>query len=180
MINLSQGNGSSGANYINTTFDDSASLSITQGSPPFTGSFRPQNPLSYFNNQLASWNWILRIFDTHTGFQGSLVNWCILLQLKNPVSVTEQNTPLKYELSQNYPNPFNPVTRISYSIAENTKVKLSVFDILGKEIKTLVNEKQSAGNYEVIFNASDLPSGVYFCQLLTEKFNETKRMILLK
>jgi subtilisin-like proprotein convertase family protein len=167
MINLSQGNGSGGANYINTTFDDSASLSITQGTPPFTGSYRPQNSLSQFNNQPASWNWILRVFDTHTGNQGSLVSWCILLQLKNTVSVTEQNIPLKYELSQNYPNPFNPVTRISYRIAENTKVKLSVFDILGKEVKILVNEKQSAGNYEVIFNVADLPSGVYFYQLLT-------------
>ena len=180
MINLSQGNGSSGANYINTTFDDSASLSITQSSPPYTGSYRPQNPLSQFNNQPASWNWILRVFDTHTGNQGSLVSWCILLQLKNPVSVTEQNTPLKYELSQNYPNPFNPVTRISYSIAENSKVKLSVFDILGKEIKILVNEKQSAGNYEVIFNASDLPSGVYFYQLRTNNFAKTKKLVLLK
>ena len=180
MINLSQGNGSSGANYINTTFDDSASLSITQGSPPYTGSYRPQNPLSQFNNQPASWNWILRVFDTHTGNQGSLVSWCILLQLKNIVSVSEQNTPLKYELSQNYPNPFNPVTRISYSIAENAKVKLSVFDILGKEVKILVNEKQSAGNYEVIFNASDLTSGVYFYQLRTNNFVQTKKLVLLK
>ncbi len=94
--------------------------------------------------------------------------------------MTEQKIPLKYELSQNYPNPFNPVTRISYSIAENSKVKLSVFDILGKEVKILVNEKQSAGNYEVIFNASDLPSGVYFYQLRTNNFAQTKKLFLLK
>ena len=179
-LSLSQGNGSGGANYINTTFDDSAAVSITQGSPPYTGSYKPQNPLSYFNNQPASGNWILRVYDSKAGNQGSLVSWCILLQLKNTVSVTEQNTPLKYELSQNYPNPFNPVTRISYSIGENTKVKLSVFDILGKEIKTLVNEKQSAGNYEVIFNASDLSSGVYFYQLRAGDFIGVKKLVLLK
>ena len=179
-LSLSQGNGSGGSNYINTTFDDSAAISITQGFPPFTGSYKPQNPLSYFNNQPASYNWMLRIYDSRTGSQGSLVSWCVLMQLKNTVSVIELNVPLKYELSQNYPNPFNSNSKIKYQIAKNTDVKLIIYDVLGKEIRRLVDEQQNSGEYEIIFNASDLPSGVYFYQLKTYDFVNTKKLILLK
>ena len=180
QINLSQGNGSGGANYINTTFDDSASISITQGTPPFTGSYKPQYPLSYFNNQPASGPWVLRIFDSKAGNTGSLINWCMIFQLKNTVSVNGNNIPMKFGLSQNYPNPFNPVTRIPYSIAENSFVSLKIYDVLGREVKTLVSEKQTAGEYEVLFNASDLNSGVYFYRLTSGNFTETKKLILLK
>jgi photosystem II stability/assembly factor-like uncharacterized protein len=83
-------------------------------------------------------------------------------------------------LNQNYPNPFNPTTNIKYKIANNKFVSLKVFDILGKEIETLVNEKQSPGTYEVNWKASTYPSGVYFYRLVTDGFTDTKKMILLK
>lgn len=86
----------------------------------------------------------------------------------------------RYFLSQNYPNPFNPGTVISYSLLVAGEVKLIVYDLLGKEISTLVNQKQDAGNYSVEFNASNLPSGVYFYRLEADKIIETKRMVLLK
>ncbi len=88
--------------------------------------------------------------------------------------------PLSYSLSQNYPNPFNPITTIRYAIPHNGYVRLIVFDALGKEIETLVNEKQSAGTYEATFNASQLPSGVYFYRLTTDNFSDTMRMLLVK
>jgi hypothetical protein len=88
--------------------------------------------------------------------------------------------PQQFSLSQNYPNPFNPTTNIRYQVQKAGTVKISVFDILGKEIETLVNEKQSAGTYEVTFNASQYPSGVYFYRLTTEGFSKTKKMILIK
>jgi hypothetical protein len=100
--------------------------------------------------------------------------------MKNPVGVSENNMPLKYELKQNYPNPFNPVTRISYSIADDRFVRLKIFDILGKEIRTPVSKKQKAGDYEIIFNAGDLPSGVYFYTMTADIFCETKKMLFLK
>jgi len=180
LINLSQANGNLGANYINTTFDDSASIPITQGTPPFTGSYRPQNPLSYFNNQPATSKWILHIYDAREGNQGSLVSWCVIFRLASDIAVEENSSPVKYELSQNYPNPFNPVTRIPYSIAENTFVSLKIYDVLGREVKILVNGKQTAGEYEVIFNASGLNTGVYFYRLVTDRFTETKRMLMIK
>jgi len=80
----------------------------------------------------------------------------------------------------NYPNPFNPTTAIKYQIPELSFVTLKVYDVLGNEITTLVNEEKPAGLYEVEFNKNGLTSGVYFYQLKSESFVETKKMILLK
>ncbi|MBK7254529.1 MAG: T9SS type A sorting domain-containing protein [Ignavibacteria bacterium] len=80
----------------------------------------------------------------------------------------------------NYPNPFNPKTEISYEVPAVKSVKLTVYNILGKEMAELVNERQSPGKYKVSFDASDLTSGVYIYKLSTENFTETKRMILIK
>ena len=88
--------------------------------------------------------------------------------------------PDNISLSQNYPNPFNPNTKISYSVANLSKVILKVYDILGREVVTLVNEEKPAGRYEVNFNASNLASGVYFYQIKAGEFIMSKKMILLK
>ena len=85
-----------------------------------------------------------------------------------------------FSLSQNYPNPFNPTTSIEYQVSSSEKVSLKVYDILGREIKTLVNEVKSPGSYEVTFNASQLASGVYFYRLTAGDFVQTKKMILLR
>jgi photosystem II stability/assembly factor-like uncharacterized protein len=99
-----------------------------------------------------------------------------------------ENVILNYSLSNNYPNPFNPATKIKYTIPSVTlrqtqsdiKVILKVYDILGREIATLVNEEKPAGEYEVEFHAANLPSGIYFYQLSAGDYRETKKMILLK
>ena len=92
----------------------------------------------------------------------------------------EFDIPDKYSLSQNYPNPFNPTTKITYTIPKEGKVSVKIFDMIGREVATLVNEEKPVGNYEVTFDATVLPSGVYFYQLKAEKFIETKKLILLK
>jgi hypothetical protein len=99
-----------------------------------------------------------------------------------PVEVVEAEVgiPNEFKLEQNYPNPFNPITRISYSIKEAGSVSLLVYDILGNEVSTLVNEKKFAGYYIVDFNAAHLPSGTYFYKLTSGSFSETKKLILLK
>jgi hypothetical protein len=96
------------------------------------------------------------------------------------LGVDNQLHTLNYKLEQNYPNPFNPSTTISFTITTSSLVTLKVFDILGNEIRSLVNEEKSAGNYELEFNAANLPSGVYFYRLQTANFIETKKMILMK
>ena len=86
----------------------------------------------------------------------------------------------EYKLFNNYPNPFNPSTKISYSIKEEGLVSLKVYDVLGKEVATLVNENKSGGNYEAEFNASQLPSGMYIYKLKVGSFSDVKKMLLTK
>ena len=86
----------------------------------------------------------------------------------------------EFSLSQNYPNPFNPSTIISYQIPTNGNVTLKVFDLIGNEVATIVNENKTAGSYSIEFNASDLPSGVYFYQLKQGEMLQTNKMMLLK
>jgi len=88
--------------------------------------------------------------------------------------------PMEFLLSQNYPNPFNPSTTIRYSVPQNTNVMIKVFDVLGNEVATLVNEEKATGSYEANFNAKGLSSGIYFYKLQAGSFIETKKMILLK
>ncbi|RPI19420.1 MAG: T9SS C-terminal target domain-containing protein [Ignavibacteriae bacterium] len=88
--------------------------------------------------------------------------------------------PTKFSLSQNYPNPFNPTTNIEFSIPQNSLVVLKIFDVIGREIKTLVNEYLSPGTYKVEFDALSYPSGVYYYRIISENYSETKKLILLK
>ncbi len=88
--------------------------------------------------------------------------------------------PDNYSLKQNYPNPFNPSTKISFSLPKAGDVKLIVFDILGREVATLVNGYTGAGNHTVDFNASNLSSGVYLYKIQAGDFTETRKMILMK
>jgi len=104
-----------------------------------------------------------------------------LFDYANPTGVEGETTlPISYKLYQNYPNPFNPSTTIKYQIPEVSFVLLKVYDILGREVATIVNEEKFAGSYEVIFNDVTLPSGIYFYQIQTPNFIQTKKMILLK
>ena len=97
------------------------------------------------------------------------------------IGIGNQNQVVKsYELKQNYPNPFNPSTSIQYSILKKGLVKIVVYDIIGKEVTTLVNETKSAGNYIVDFNASSLPSGIYFYKITSGDFSSVKKMTLIK
>ena len=102
----------------------------------------------------------------------------------NPMGVTpvSSNLPDKYSLSQNYPNPFNPLTKIGFSIPASGQgnVKLSVYDVLGREVSVLVNRSLNPGEYEINWNAENVPSGIYFYKLVTRDFSSTKKMMLIK
>ena len=92
----------------------------------------------------------------------------------------DNQIPVQTILYQNYPNPFNPKTKIGFRIAESGFVSLKVYDVLGEEITTIINEEKSAGNYEVEFDANNLPSGIYFCRLKAGSYIQTKKLLLLK
>ena len=100
-----------------------------------------------------------------------------------PVTVTVVSSsalPRGFELRQNYPNPFNPSTTIRYSIPVDTKVTLEILDVLGRKIKTLVDAVQPAGFHSCLWNARDLPSGVYLCRMKAGKYAKTLKMLQLK
>jgi hypothetical protein len=109
-----------------------------------------------------------------TGFDGQVAT------LETVTLTVRFNVAREYELAQNYPNPFNPVTMIRYQIPTAETVSLKVYDVLGKEVATLVSGRQEAGNYAVPFNASGLSSGMYFYRLQAGSFVETRKMMLVK
>ncbi len=96
------------------------------------------------------------------------------------VGQTSSNIPEKFSLRQNYPNPFNPSTKINFDIKNSSFASLKIYDINGREVKILINESLSAGSYEVIFNAGELNSGIYFYVLNANGFSESKKMMLVK
>lgn len=99
---------------------------------------------------------------------------------KKPTSVFDADKPLVYELAQNYPNPFNPTTKIEYSIPLQSQVELKVYNVVGQEVATLVNEVQKSGIHNVKFSASNFASGVYFYRLVAGNFVSVKKMVLVK
>ncbi len=97
------------------------------------------------------------------------------------VNVVENGlAPQEFALYQNYPNPFNPTSTIKYAISQTGFVTISIYDVLGEEIKVLVNEEQTPGNYEIIFDGKDLASGIYFYKIRTGEFSQIKKMVLMK
>jgi hypothetical protein len=94
--------------------------------------------------------------------------------------VFDADKPLVYELAQNYPNPFNPTTKIEYSIPLQSQVELKVYNVVGQEVATLVNEVQKSGIHNVKFSASNFASGVYFYRLVAGNFVSVKKMVLVK
>ena len=180
--------GGSGANFIETQLTDSATTPVANGTAPFTGRFKPSHPLSLFNGIDPSGIWILKVYDRVTGHTGTLDAWTLTVDMApSPIAVQNisQIIPKGFSLSQNYPNPFNPNTKIRFAIPSVGQrhafdTRLTVYDILGREVATLVNENLNPGTYEVDFDGRKYASGVYFYTLKTENFTETKKMLMVK
>lgn len=129
-------------------------------------------------------------YTVNAGFKNPGTDWDSTTVNINITSVEDPLNPTVYKLFDNYPNPFNPSTKIKYSVPESDFISLKVYDELGNEVATLVNEVKSAGTYEVEFstisgsassgNASNLSSGIYFFKLESGSFTQTKKMILMK
>jgi hypothetical protein len=92
----------------------------------------------------------------------------------------ESSIPAEFTLSTNFPNPFNPTTTITFKLPENARVRVSVFNTLGQEIKVLVDGPKSAGSHEVVFDASEFESGIYFCVMTAGTFSSVRKMVLIK
>ena len=168
--------------YHNYTYVDSV-LKYDSIARATAGSYNSNYYQIYW--QLAG-NFTTMLFNNASHFIADLTytSW---VNAGSPVSVTPIETllPEKYYLEQNYPNPFNPATKIKFEIPRDTRseakdVKLVIFDVMGKEIFTLVNEQLQPGSYEVEWNAANYPSGTYFYKLSSDAFSDTKWMFLIK
>lgn len=143
-------------------------------------------PLLYFTSDTpdSATIWISASQDTAQGAASASIGTVFYvddLSFSGTATGVEDNTqPLSFKLNQNYPNPFNPTTTISYSIPTSSFVTLKVYDILGKEVITLVNGEKSAGNYRIQFNGSTLASGVYFYRLTAGEKTDVKKLLLAK
>lgn len=174
--------GGSGDNFINTVLDDSALIPLSSGTAPFTGTYRPSSPLTPFNGINTDGYWKIVVTDTgNSGDTGSLHAWCVRLTYTCPTGgIQTVQIPNTFRLYQNYPNPFNPVTKIKYGLPKNGYVKLTVYDELGKEVAVLVDGYREANTYEAVFDANNLPSGVYYYKLEADEFSDTKKMVIIK
>ncbi len=164
-VSYQQSAGNSPANRNKLNADSWQKIGFVKGSgnsnSPKEYSFVDSNPLS------GNVQYRLKQIDNDGGYKYS-------------ENVEAKILPTKYELYQNYPNPFNPGTAISYQLSAVSNVTLKIFDILGREVKTLVNEWQDAGYHNIQFNGSQLASGVYFYSIKAGKFVDAKKMTLLK
>ncbi|MDR3666052.1 MAG: FISUMP domain-containing protein [Ignavibacteriaceae bacterium] len=135
-----------------------------------SGNSNSPRSYSYIDKNVNSgnYNYRLRIFDVNGTYKYSSI-----IDL-------EMESPAKFSLAQNYPNPWNPTTTIRYQLPINTLVTIKIFDVLGKEIITLVNEAKPAGTYEVTLNSKNISSGIYYYQMRSGNFCETKKLILIK
>ena len=145
------------------------------------GTFDPTKPARigvavYYPGALDTTTWSGKIeLDDFTAYGIWFANG-----VASGVKQSDAGIVYQYQLYNNYPNPFNPSTKIKYDVQKDSKVLINVFDILGREVATLVDRKQAAGSYEVEFNASSLSSGIYFVRMNAGGFVKTQRMMLLK
>jgi hypothetical protein len=174
-------------NYTNNNTDVYMARS-TDGGETFTNfivsssSFLP-TPGTFFGDYISITAWAGHVRPIWMRLVGTTLSaWTAIVDFTTGVNEPGNNVPMEYSLKQNYPNPFNPSTVISYQIKENTFVTLKVYNLLGKEVATLVNEYKPAGNYDVTFLADEynLSSGVFFYKLNAGNFSDVKRMTLIK
>jgi hypothetical protein len=124
---------------------------------------------------------IIEVVDAFQGSWGWIaVDEIFITNAADLTGIGDKSLSMKFELSQNFPNPFNTTTRISYSLDENTRVEINVYDISGKNVAKLVDQNQGAGNYNVVWDASEASAGVYFYTMKTDSFVASKKMTLLK
>lgn len=181
-IVLAGGVGWDGNNFTNTYFDDEADIAIDSSLalPPFTGTFRPVDKLWLMDGENSYGQWKMRVVDNGISDGGTLLGWSVILKY----STEGDNViiPGEFSLVKNYPNPFNPLTRIVFNVPRFAKIKITIYDAAGREVKIVLNENRSPALQDFVdFDASKLASGVYFYSMIADgEFIDAKRMVLVK
>ena len=139
------------------------------------------------NNATTAYiDWTVYVTDGTDTLEADNAPFSFIIDGENALNTyLEQLIPAQYALHQNYPNPFNPITSLRYDLPENSMVTITIYDMLGREVRTIMNEVQDAGYKSIIWNATNdygqtVSAGIYLYQIKTERFVQTKKMILLK
>ncbi len=172
--------GDGGDNFINTRFDDEALHSFFHGGAPYTGSFRPVEPLSLLDNRIVTGNWALIVFDNNDLDVGLLQNFSLLMTLQG--AGADENVvfhPTTFSLSV-YPNPFNAGTQFGFTMAHPGRATLILYNVTGQEVARLVDGQLAAGGHAISFAAVSLPSGVYVARLESPDVSSARKVILLR
>lgn len=182
---LASDNGGGGENFLNTIFDDDAVIPIGEGVPPFTGYYIPVEPLSEFHFDEALGTWRLLVTDMASGDQGSLLGWELYIMAQVSADDPIILQPGRLALNGNYPNPFNSTTQIRYSVPRDAFVSLSLYNIMGQNIRTLVSESVSAGTHTVLWDGRDTrgvdaATGLYLVRLESAGSSSTHKVMLLR
>ena len=162
--------------YMPISGDVGINLSTTNGGSTWTTS-------SFTGTENSDNAWSIFFVDANTGWftsDGGEIGHTTNGSSTGVRGAAENQTPISFSLQQNYPNPFNPTTVIRYQVAKAGIVRLKVYDVLGREVATLVNDVKPAGSYTASFHAAAVPSGVYFYRLQSASFTDTKRLVVLK
>jgi len=176
-----RGTGDSLDGYVDCRFDDEAALPITQGFYPFTGRYRPVGRLSVLNGRTTAGTWRLRAVDRSARDVGNIRDFTLHVQ-GEPVSVGGggEVAPRALTFYGCSPNPFNAHTEFRFDLARSGRVRLAIFDLLGREVALVEDGWLAAGFHRVPFAAADLPSGLYFARLTSARAAQVKKMVLLK
>ena len=142
------------------------------------GGYTWKNQITPTNNLLSNIVFVNGYTGWATGANGTILK--STLGIQSGIVKQTGYIPDGFLLHQNFPNPFNPATKIKFNVTKSGIVKIIVYDIIGREVQTLVNERLQPGTYETTFEGSRLTSGVYFYRLITDEYSDTKKMLLIK
>jgi subtilisin-like proprotein convertase family protein len=180
----------SGVNITNCRFDDEAEFSFTHGASPYTGSWRPLQPLSVLDGDStmalrgnhAYATWYLRIYDASAQDVGRVTRFSLHVAAEMPLAADERPPahPAAFAFDGCFPNPFNGTTQFRFRLPQPMTVEINLFNMLGQRVEQILARDCEAGEHQVFFSAENLASGLYIAQLKTPFFSEIRKMVLLK
>ncbi len=178
-IDLSSDNGGTGSDFINTTFDDEALIPINNGSASFTGSYKPEQPLSSYDGKNVHGKWILKIQDDAVNQPGMLQGWCINVNSSDlSVGLKDKGISGNIFLGQNFPNPVTGLTSIPFNLCKGGMAEIDLCDLFGRKILTIASANFKSGLNIVNVDLSGLPAGTYFYRLKQAQEIKTKVLVI--
>jgi len=180
-----------GQNITNCRFDDQADLSFAAGQAPYTGRFRPVQPLGRLvgdslihltGGQPVGAYWLLYVYDAYAGDEGTLLGFSMDVAWQAPLGADHYQTaqPEFFSFTGNYPNPCNSETRFQFTLPHAGQARLILYNVLGQEIARIIDGALEAGNHDVLFDASSLASGVYLARLSASGSSVTRKVLLIR